>query len=152
MSATIWKAREEIVSDVHTLIHNNHPHLSYLVDEICVVFREKATMSGGQTVFGKVTKCSDLINAMSGTDYQLIMELAADTWTNDLDTHAQEALLDSLLCSIHVEENPKTGDMKIKILKPDIMAHRSNIEKYGMWMPKQEDLDLDNLEEVEEQG
>ena len=153
MSATIWKAREEIVDQVHKLINDNHPQLSYLIEEICVVFREKAQVRGGQTVFGKVSKCSDLINAMGNTNYALIVELGADTWTNDLDGDAQEALLDSLLCSVSVEENAKTGEMKIKILNPDIQAFRSNIEKYGMWMPKQEDLtDVLEVEDEENQA
>lgn len=152
MSNTIWKAREEIVTQVHKLINDNHPHLSYLIEDICVMFREAARKSGGQLIHGRVFKCSDFVNAIANTQYELVMELAADSWTTLLDETGQEALLDSLLCSISVEENPKSGEMKIKILKPDLQAFRDNVDRYGMWMPKTDDVVITEDEEEALEG
>ncbi len=139
MASNIWKAPEEIKTQVDNLIANRHPELALVVDEICVTFREKAAKSGGQVVFGRAFKCSDYMNLVGGTNYKFIIELAADEWTGTLTNDQHEALLDSILCSMVVEEDENSGDIKLGVIKPDIQAFRKNIEKYGMWFPKDDE-------------
>lgn len=141
MSKSIWKAAEEIKQLVDKLIANRHPELALISDEILVVFKEKAAKSGGQVVYGKAFKCSDYMNVVGGTNYSFIIELGADAWSQKLDSKQQEALLDSILCSMVVEEDEKSGDIKLWTVKPDIQAFRKNVEEYGMWFPKEDDLE-----------
>lgn len=147
--ASIWKAAEDIKERVDKLIAHRHPDLALVSDEICVVFKEKAGKSGGQVVYGRALKCSDYMNVIGGTNYSYIIELGADTWVQDLDTTQQEALLDSILCSMKVEEDEKSGEIKLGVIKPDIQAFRKNVEKYGMWFPNEEE---EEEEEENEDG
>lgn len=146
MASNIWKASEDVKALVDKLIANRHPDLALVSDEILVVFKEKAGKSGGQTVYGKAFKCSDYMNVIGGTSYSYIIELGADTWSRELDETQQEALLDSILCSMIVEEDENSGDIKMKVHKPDIQAFRKNVEAYGMWFP------VDEEEVVDEEG
>lgn len=140
--ASIWKAAEDIKERVDKLIAHRHPDLALVSDEICVVFKEKAGKSGGQVVYGKAFKCSDYMNVIGGTNYSYIIELGADTWVQDLDTTQQEALLDSILCSMKVEEDEKSGEIRLGVIKPDIQAFRKNVSEYGMWFPNEDEEEV----------
>jgi len=141
--ASIWKAAEDIKARVNKLIANRHPELALVSDEICVVFKEKAGKSGGQVVYGRALKCSDYMNVIGGTSYSFIIELGADTWSQDLMPDQQEALLDSILCSMVVAEDENSGDIRMSIVKPEIQAFRKNVEEYGMWFPKEDEEEVE---------
>jgi len=76
---------------------------------------------------------------MADTEYKFMLEIAADQWEHNLTSKQREALLDSLLCACRCEEDPKSGEIKCTVAKPDIMAFRENIDRYGMWFPKDDD-------------
>jgi len=133
----LWKANDEIHTTVRDLIGRNHPDLALIVDEIVVIFREKAPNSGGQILLGIPRRAPTLANVLSGEEYKFVLELGADAWEN-LTSHKKEALLDHLLTSCRCEEDPKSGEMKCTIARPDISAFRENIERYGMWFPVSE--------------
>ena len=141
MAVDIWKANDEIHAKMKHLVGQNHPDLSLVVDEIVVVFREKAGKSGGQVVLGNSKKVAALANAIGNTDFKFVVELAADQWENELTSKQREALLDHLLTACRCEEDPKSGDIKCTVAKPDIMAFRENIDRYGMWFPVEEKAD-----------
>ncbi len=151
MANSIWKAAEEIKEMVDKLIANRHPDLALVSDHILVVFREKAGKSGGQVVYGKAFKCSDYMNVVGGTNYSFIIELGADTWSQELNEQQREALLDSILCSMVVEEDERSGDIRLGTIKPDIQAFRKNVEEYGMWFPKDEEEEEEVKEETQNQ-
>lgn len=134
-----WKANKEIHTQVMDLVGRNHPDLALVSSEIAVVFREKAGKSGGKVVLGRSKKATSLANALSDSDFAFILELGADVWENDLTSRQKEALLDHLLTACRAEDDPKTGRTKFSVAQPDIMAFRENIERYGMWFPKEED-------------
>ena len=134
-----WKANKEIHEKVLELIGANHPDLALISDEIVVVFREKAGKSGGQVVLGNSKKVSALANALGNTDYKFILEVAADQWENELTSKQREALLDHLLTGCRCEEDPISGGFKLTVARPDIMAFRENVERYGMWFPVEEE-------------
>jgi len=136
MPVEIWKASDDVHTTVRTLVANNHPDLALVVDEIVVVFRERAGKSGGQVILGSSKKVQALANAIGNTTYKFVVEVAADQWENELGSKQREALLDHLLTACRCEEDPKTGDMKCTVAKPDIMAFRENVERYGMWFPR----------------
>jgi len=139
MAVEYWKAPKDIHDKVKTLVASNHPDLVMVVDEIAVVFREKAGKSGGQVVLGNSKKVAPLANALANENYTFVLELAADQWEGELSVNQREALLDHLLTACRCEEDPKSGEVKCSIAKPDISAFRENIERYGMWFPKDED-------------
>jgi hypothetical protein len=139
MATDFWKANKEIQQQMRDLIGQYHPDLALVSDEIIVVFRDKASKSGGKVVLGNSKKVAPLANALGNTDYKFVLELAADQWEDELTSKQREALLDHLLTACRCEEDPKSGDVKCTVAKPDIMAFRENIERYGMWFPKEDE-------------
>jgi len=141
MASDIWKATDDIHTQVRDLVGQNHPDLALVVDEIVVVFREKASKSGGQVILGNSKRVAALANALGNTDYKFVLEIAADLWEQELSSKQREALLDHLLTACRCEEDPKSGNLKCSVAKPDIMAFRENVDRYGMWFPKEETED-----------
>jgi hypothetical protein len=138
--ADFWKAGEDVHSIVRKLVANNHPDLALVLDEIVVVFRDKAGKSGGRVTLGTSRKVTPVF----------MLEIGADVWEHELDHTQQEALLDHLLCSCRCEEDEKTAEPKCSIAKPDIAAFRDNIERYGMWFPKDEGDENEKASPVED--
>ena len=136
MAVEYTMAEAAIQQQVTDIMGQRHPSIAGSLNpgEIVVVFREKASKAGGQVVLGTSRKAAPLINALAGENFVFILEVAKDQWF-DLSINQREALLDHLLCSCHAEEDPKSGDWKFSVLKPDVMAYRRNVEKYGMWFP-----------------
>ncbi len=149
MAVEIYKASDEIHKTLQTLVANNHPDLALVVDEIVVVFRSKAGKRGGRVVLGNSKKVAALANAIGNTDYKFVLEVAADLWEESLTSRQREALLDHLLTACRCEEDPKSGDLKCSVAQPDIMAFRENVERYGMWFPREDSAD-DQPSPVEE--
>ncbi len=139
--ADFWKAGDDVHNLVKKLVGQNHPDLALVVDEIVVIFRDKAGKAGGQVTLGRTQRVAPLANAINATSFKFMLELAADQWENELDSVKREALLDHLLCSCRADEDAKTGEPKCYIAKPDISAFRENVERYGMWFPREEDAD-----------
>ena len=136
-----WKANKDIHAQVMDLVGRNHPDLALVTSEIAVVFREKAGKSGGRAILGSAKKATSLANALSDSSYAFILEVGADVWENELTSTQREALLDHLLTACRAEDDPRSGRTKFSVVKPDIMAFRENIERYGMWFPKEDDED-----------
>ena len=136
----IWKASKDIHDQMRDLIGQNHPDLALVSDEILVMFREKARKAGGVTIYGSPKKMPYFTNVVAGTEYKFVLDLAADTWENDLSSRQREALLDQLLTACRCDEDPNTGDLVCSVAKPDMRASfAENVERYGMWWPKEED-------------
>jgi hypothetical protein len=149
MAVDIWKANDEVHAKIKELIGQNHPDLALISDEIVIVFRGKAGKSGGQVILGNSKKVAALANAIGNTDFKFVIEIAADLWEQELSSKQQEALLDHLLTACRCEEDPKNGEFKCSVAKPDIMAFRENVERYGMWFPVESNED-DGPSPVEE--
>tara|TARA_Y100000310_G_scaffold338820_1_gene429592 strand:- start:9180 stop:9806 length:627 start_codon:yes stop_codon:yes gene_type:complete len=139
MAVEYWKASDEIHQQAYGLIGQYHPDLALVIDEIIIVFREKAGKSGGSVTLGTSKKVAPIANAIGATDFKFVLELAADVWEHELTSKQREALLDHLLMACRCEEDPKSGDLKCSVAKPDIMAFRENVERYGMWFPSDEE-------------
>lgn len=137
MSTSFFKASDDVHDRMKALIGQNHPDLALICDEIGIVFREKAANSGGQRQLGKTYKPSPSLNAMYNGDLKFIIELPADIWENELTSTNRDAMLDHHLCSITAELDDETGEPVCQRLSPDIVGFKENIERFGMWYPKE---------------
>jgi hypothetical protein len=144
-----WKADKDVHNKVMELIGQNHPDLALVAEEIVVVFREKASKSGGQVVYGKASKVPEKTKAIADEPYKFMLEIGADSWENELTSRQREALLDHLLCACRCEEDPKSGEFKLSIAPPDLAAFRENYERYGLWFPREHDEDEGPVDEVD---
>lgn len=136
MATEYWKANKDIHDKLMELIGKNHPDLAICAEEIVVFFREKASSAAP---LGTAKKAQPLHVALYGETLQFLIELPADTWEDKLDSRQQEALLDYHLTACRAEEDPKSGETKYSIAKPDVMLFRENFERYGLWQPKDEE-------------
>ena len=81
MAVDIWIASKDVSDVVTTLIANYHPDLALVSDEIAVLFREKASKSGGRVVLGKTKKAPNLLSILGGKEYRFIIEFSdPSTW------------------------------------------------------------------------
>lgn len=133
--SSLYKADNDVLDMVRDLIANHHPDLALVVDEIAVIFREKAAQRGGRAVLGKAAKASPLIGVLGDTDYKFVLELGADSWL-ELTSRQRNALLDHLLCSCRAEED---GDsVKFSIAPPDVSFFWDELDRWGDWRPRPE--------------
>tara|TARA_B110000503_G_C6750074_1_gene251214 strand:+ start:27 stop:488 length:462 start_codon:yes stop_codon:yes gene_type:complete len=146
MAVDIWIASKDVTDVITTLIANFHPDLALISDEIAVLFREKASKSGGRVVLGKTKKAPSLLSLLGGKEYRFILELAADEWKT-LDGKQQTALLDHLLCQCSVEEDEKSGDIKYTIKSPDLFFFSAELERHGNWRPNDDLTDEEKQEQ-----
>jgi hypothetical protein len=142
MAVEYSKANAEIQDAAWDLIGKQHPDLGGTLNkgDIVVVFREKASKAGGQVMLGTARKAQPLVNALAGESFVFIVELAMDQWSS-LDAKQREACLDHYLCACRADHDEKTGKTKFYVSKPPIQAYPENVERYGMWFPKDDDGD-----------
>lgn len=140
----MWEATPEVYDVARELVAEYHPDLALVVDEIAIVFKEKASSAGGNAVLGKAKKASPLFGVLGSTDYKFILELAADTWQT-LTGKQQRALLDHLLCGCRVDE--EDSGIKCSLAPPDIAFYFDEIDRWGDWRPRPEGEDGPSLVE-----
>lgn len=87
-----------------------------------------------KTVPSKTMKTSSELRHFSGFDY--LVEVSLDLWTA-LDEAERYILIHHELLHILPIMNEKTGDYDFKIRKPDFVAFKSILDKYGTdWKQK----------------
>lgn len=133
--SSIYKADPDVVDMMKELVGKYHPDLAIVIDEIAVVFREKAAQRGGRAVLGKSAKASPLIGVLGDTDYKFILELGGDAWL-ELTSRQRNALLDHLLCACRAEE--EDGKVKFSIAPPDVSFFWDELDRWGDWRPRPE--------------
>lgn len=127
-----WKAGPEVYTTMQSLIASHFPLLAGIDDQILIVFKEKATVSGDVTIAGKTAKASNLLGLVSEKAYKFVITLAADEWQSLNDT-SREALLFHHLSGCGVEENPDNGGLRCFVRIPDVAFYRDEVEQYGFW-------------------
>lgn len=137
MAVDIWLASKDVNDVVTTLISKFHPDLALVDEEIAVLFRERASKSGGRVVLGKAKKAPNVLSVLGDKEYKFILEVAADEWQT-LDGKQQTALLDHLLCHCKVEEDEKSGDIKYSLKTPDLFFFSEELERHGNWRPSEQ--------------
>ena len=143
----IYKAGPDVMDRIKRLVAAHHPHLALILEDIGVVFREKAIEKGGKVLLGATKKAPPLLPILTVKqfNYKFIIELGEDTW-KELSDKQQTALLDHHRCAMKVEEDAESGTMKCSIRPPDFVGYREEVERHGMWRP----MDDDTLSIIEE--
>lgn len=136
MATEMWAANEEVRSMMEHLIREYHHDLLPVMDDIAIIFREKAANSSGNPVFGKTKKTPALLSVLSNKTYKFVIELANDVWVT-LDGGQQMALLDHHLCACVVEFDEESGEYKSSLRAPDVVAYKEEVERHGTWRPEQ---------------
>jgi len=144
MSGEMWKAKPEIMDMMKQLVAKHQPDLALVVDEIAIVFQEKAGKKAGTVMLGSVQTANPLLNVLSGEDYKFIIKLPADEW-QDLTDKQREALLFHFLCGCRVIEDAESGDIKCSVGPPDVDYYYDELDLYGDWRPREEDDDGPSL-------
>lgn len=146
MAAT-YKASEEIYETMKDLITNHHPNLATIIDEIAILFKEKATQVGDTVIPGKTSKASPLLGLLSERDWKFVITLAEDEWSQ-MTNKQRVALLDHHLCACGAEENAKSGEMKYFVKVPDVSFFKDEVERHGFWRTSGASPQPDHIQEL----
>ena len=130
--AEMWLAGEEVVNTMRDLVARHHPHLATIVDNIAILFKDKATMAGNKVVIGKSAKASPVIVTLTKKPWRFIFTLAADEWQK-MEEKNRVALLDHLLCGCKGEEDEKSGEMNFFLQPPDVEFYKEEVLRHGLW-------------------
>ncbi len=130
--ADMWQAEDEVLAVVRDLVSKYHPHLALCVDEIAVVFKEKASTVGDVSIIGKTGKAPAILSVLGDIKYKFLIILAADAWQN-LSDKDRVALLDHHLCGCAAEEKEPGGALKYFVAPPDVSFYKEEIERHGVW-------------------
>ena len=149
MATDRWEAGADVWAIVQDLISKFHPNLALVDKEIAVIFRGKASKSGGQVILGKSSKASELFGVLGKSNWKFILEIAGDEWQT-LSNDQRIALIDHLLCACKVEEDEKTQEMKLSIAAPEVSFFWKELERHGDWRtrPEQNEPNAMNVESV----
>lgn len=136
----LFNAGEDVYNALENLVRRYHPDLIDVMDQILVVFKDKASTPGGVTIFGKVQKAPPLLAKGLVTEknkkYTYIITIGFDAW-NLLSDKQKTALLDHFLCSMTVTVD-KDDNIKYGVKPPDFVGYREEIERWGLWRPESE--------------
>lgn len=130
--AELYKAEDSVMMTVKDLIGKYHPRLVPIIDEIAVVFKEKASEVGDVTIIGKTSKAPPLLSVLGDVKYKFVITLAQNEWTS-MDDKARLALLDHHLCACGVEEDNSGSVSKCYIRLPDVSFFKEEVERHGLW-------------------
>jgi hypothetical protein len=145
----MWEAGSDVWAIAQDLISKFHPNLALVDKEIAIIFREKASKSGGQVVLGTSKKASPLFRVLGKGEYKFIIEIAGDEWKS-LSDEQRIALMDHCLCACKVEEDEKSGEVKYSIAAPEVSFFWAELQRHGDWRtrPEQEQANAMNVESV----
>jgi hypothetical protein len=145
--AEIYEANEEVRDMMVECVRNFHPDLATILEDIAIIFREKASKSGGQVVLGKSKKAPAIVGVLADKDYKFILEIAQDEWAQ-LMPKQQEALIDHLLCGCGYVIDNDSGKEKIFIKPPDFIGYAGEIKRHGLWRPEVSEAPGNPIEEL----
>lgn len=124
----VFGGMEAVEEIANKLIPKHHHHLgSARFKFIC---RNRAAMRAGKPVPGNVYKMSGKFEYLVEADF--VLEVALEVW-NELEPHQRIALVDHLLARCRGEEIEETGDMKWKIVPPEVQEFPEIAERHGQW-------------------
>jgi hypothetical protein len=122
-------ADSEAVEEIaRKLIPKHHPHLG--TARMKYICRNIAAKRGGRAVPGNVYKMTGKWEYLVGCDF--VVEVALEVW-NDLEPHQRLALVDHLLTRCMGEESEENGEMKWKIVLPEVQEFAEIAERHGQW-------------------
>ena len=134
----IWIAGKDILEMRSNIIREHHPQLLPIMEEIAIIFREKAAKRGGKVSLGATKKAPSLLSLLSDKEYKFVIELAHDEWSS-LTTPEKTSLLDHHLCACGTKEVEQTGETKYFVEPPDVAFFWGELERHGAWRTKPEE-------------
>ena len=129
-----WKASAETHDKLKDLIASHHTHLVDVLDDIVIIFKEKASKKGDLIVYGKTSKAPAILSLLGEREWKFLIEIGYDAWQKLNDTQ-QTALLDHQLCFITGKEDEQTAAMKYSLTEPDVSYFTEEIARNGHWRP-----------------
>lgn len=135
--AEMWKADDDTTKLMSDIVIEFHPDLVEFIEQIALIFREKAAKRGGQVVLGKASKASPLFGVLGDVDYKFIIELPADEWEG-LTAKQKRACLDHHLCGCRADHDEETGETKFYIAPYEIAFYYDEYDRHGDWRPRSE--------------
>jgi len=129
-----YQADKEIYDIMRELVANHHPDLAGCVDEIAIIFREKAAKAGGKVILSKASKASDLFEILGDTPWKFIIELPQEEWLA-LSSRQRQANLDHCLCACRCNTDDK-GNVIYSIAPPDFACYYDEFDRWGDWRPR----------------
>lgn len=110
--------------------------------EIRTLCTNKEIKQGGRVRPGKVSKATPIQKyafRQNDVEPEVIIMVSLPVW-NEADLHKRTAIIAHLLSWIQAEENEEDGELKIKIVSPQVSEFPEIVEKYGAWSPELEDF------------
>lgn len=97
---------------------------------IRVLWKPKASKAGGHTLHAKTQLANGLVAYGLGCDVVMVFSAgAATTYTN----WEMEAAVYHELWKVGIEINPKSGEHKLIIRRPEFAGSRDELNRYGKW-------------------
>lgn len=130
MASQFWKAPE--VEDIIQRFMQYHPEL--IGANIACIFKEKASMSDGRPIVGKISKVSPRYQPLMTDSFDYLIEIGSDAWL-ELDNAQRDAWVDHILEHAYGQENENTGEMAWKLRTPEFVGFPCIINRHGIgWM------------------
>jgi len=128
----VWEAGPEVREMISGLVAKYHPDLADILEDIAILFREKASKKGGVVIPGKSKKAPALLEILGKRAFIFVLEIGGNEWLTYSDVQ-RTALLDHLLCSCRVKIEEDTGETKYFIAPPDFSFYKDEIIRNGIW-------------------
>lgn len=124
------------------LVRQHHQHLASL--KILLLCTNKSIKQGGRERPGKVQKATPLIkyltaDARTGEGADVLITVSLPVW-NAADGVQRQAIIDHLLTCVEVEENEENGDLKVKVVGPQVAEFAEVAERYGAYSTELRDI------------
>jgi hypothetical protein len=134
---------DSVRKSMEKLIAKYHPDLADISDRIAVIFQEKASKAGGQTVLGRVSKASSEMRLLGRKDWVFVIKLPGDLW-QDASEKQRAAMIDRQLCACSAKYDEEANEVKYSVKSPDLSFFSPEVKRWGIWM----DLDEGETEDT----
>lgn len=129
-------ASDDVYDLMRDLVANHHPDLASCVDEIAILFKEKASMQGGNPVVSTVSKASPVLRVLGAKEYRFVITIAGDCW-NAYSPQEREAEMAHCLLACRVED-ADDGGYTYSLARPDVSYFYDELARYGAWRKRPE--------------
>lgn len=134
----IFTGGPRVYGTLMRLIGQYHPEVADFKEKIGIVFKEKTSRSGGKFVLASVVKAPPIVRLLSEKDYIYLFYISDEAW-GMMNEEQREALIDRCLCALKSKYDKKADQIKYLILKPDVVAYKQELARYGYWWKEIED-------------
>jgi hypothetical protein len=102
---------------------------------IVPLFKDGKVKNNGNLDIVKLSAMTDMLSAFIPNSPEYVITICKALWDYASDQQREAAIVRALSSLVFVE-NEKTGDVKIRLVKPDIQYYYRERESFGEWLPK----------------